>query len=140
MRRARSCILVLLAVAVAALGATGCGGSKVEADEVDLPAPVLTIPQDSSADTARADRGDSESATETPTPTPTADAGAAAGTAQGGATGGTTGGTTQEPATGGAGAGQTTTQQADPGTTGGAGADQDFDTFCAENPGACPQQ
>ena len=128
MRSARPTLAAALSVLALVLLA-GCGGNQIEADQVQVSPPTLTIPKDDTAaaeDTPDAD----ETATATPTPTVDASGGAAA-------TAAPTQPPATAPATGGAGAttGETTTGNANPG---GAQAEENFDTFCEENPGACP--
>ena len=128
MRGTTATLLTLLLAS--ALAVSGCGGSQIAADEVTVDPPTLTIPKDSKISAASTPDADA-TATATATVDPAT-----------GATGTTgTSGTTAAPATG---TGGTTAAPAAPaataapqGNTGGASADQDFDEFCANNPGAC---
>ncbi len=121
-----------------ALVAAGCGGDQIAAEEVTGEPPTLTIPKDTKLTAASRAKDDAD-ADATATPTATADASTTGGATTGtgaaaatpaapaaGTTGGTTGGTTP-----------TQPQTQAPADTGGASADQDFDEFCANNPGAC---
>ena len=127
----------LLALLLAlALLAAGCGGAEVAYQEVKLPPPTLTVPDEGDAPAA----DDDPDADETPTPTPTPADGTAGGTTGGttpGTTGGTTGGATTPGTTGGTSTPAPQATQAPSQDTGGATADEGLDQFCADNPGAC---
>jgi hypothetical protein len=129
---------VVSAAVLAALFATGCGGSQVQADPVPSGPVVLTLPHDSQlAPGAASTTKSSSSATPTPTPTPTPAAGTGTGTGTSSSGSGTTGNTTA-PSTGGAQTPQQAPAQATPKpATGGADANQGLDQFCQDNPGAC---
>jgi len=128
----RGTTAAFLLLPVVALSAAGCGGNQIAADEVSVAPPTLAIPKDSKlAGAARPSASATPSASTTATPTAgtgTAPSGAATGaaTAAPAAGGGTTGGT-----------GTGTAPATPPANTGGASPDQDFDEFCANNPGAC---
>jgi hypothetical protein len=126
MRSARPTLAAALTLLALVLLA-GCGGNQIEADQVQASPPTLTIPKD---DTAPAEDTPDADETATPTPTPTVDPAVAAAPTQAPAT---------APGTGGAGA-TTGEAPADTGNAnpGGAQAEENFDTFCQENPGACP--
>jgi hypothetical protein len=143
MRAARTATSLLCTVALA-VGAAGCGGSKVDYQEVPGPPADVTIPSDTGS------LGDSASGDATPTPTPTATAepgGTTAPDTQSGSTGttpstGTDSGTTGTTGTSGtdSGGASAPTQQdsASNDTAPPAGSDaQQFEDFCAQNPGAC---
>jgi type II secretory pathway pseudopilin PulG len=131
--RGRTALLTI--IAVLPFAAAGCGGDQIAADEVTVEPPTLTIPKDTKLTTTTRADADADA---TPTPTETADAATGTSGTTAPSTGGTSG-TTAPPAggtTGGTTGGGTTTT-APPADTGGASADQDFDKFCANNPGAC---
>jgi hypothetical protein len=125
-----------LAVPVLALtfAVAGCGGSQVTVKEVPgSDPPALTVPGSGAALAPEATASATPTATETPDAsaaqaTATPDAATGDGTAQS-APEGTTGGGTAAPD----GQDSATTDQPPP-----AGSDaQQFEDFCAENPGAC---
>ena len=136
-----SAVPTILILVFCAFAAAGCGGNQIAADEVTVAPPTLTIPEDAKLTTASRSKSDDADADADATATPTATADATTGTS--GTAPGTTGGTTGAAApstggtTGGTTGGGTTTTQQPPADTGGASADQDFDEFCANNPGAC---
>jgi hypothetical protein len=126
-------VVLLLATVLAAAFAAGCGGSKVDAEEVEAPPTTLTLPRggdtlasedsssgssSSSADEDEDDEDADATATATPGSAATAAPTATATAAPGGGTGG-------------AGTG---TDDSGTGQSGGA----NFDEFCQQNPGACP--
>jgi cell division septation protein DedD len=114
-------------IAMLTLALAGCGGATVTVEEVPGDPPQLTIPGDGAALAPAA----TASPTATPTATvdantaavtPTPDAGAAATPTPEG----TTGGGTTAPDTG------APAPTPSPGSS-----DDEFEAFCAENPGAC---
>lgn len=128
MGRTRPLLFSLIAVLL--LGASGCGGNQISADEVTSDPPALELPEGGTTastqlqEDAGSDDEDEPDEDATPTPTPTASGGTAPAPA---AT------PTPAPATG----GTQPQQQAAPEDTGGATADEGLDQFCADNPGAC---
>ena len=138
----------LLISAVLAVGAVGCGGSEVSYNEVPGPPADVTIPDDNSS-LSGGTSGDA-SGDATPTATPTPETGAAAPEDQTGDTGTNTAAPTDAgtaPATDGTDAAPTdsggTTAPAEPDSPANDAAPpegseaQQFEDFCAENPGAC---
>jgi hypothetical protein len=135
-------------IAVLALGAAACGGGEVEYEEVPGAPAGVTIPDDAStleggSDTSATDDG---SATETPTP----DAGTTVPDDQSGAvgtdpaastdTGAATAPSTDTGATTDSGGSTAPAQEDGPAndTAPPAGSEaEQFEAFCAENPGAC---
>jgi hypothetical protein len=119
MRRNAAAVLAAVAVAFAA-GA--CGDDEDVADVVPRSTPELTVPSET---TALGAPRTTETSTTATTPTTTAPPAAAAPSAPAATTpsSGTTGGTPSQ------GTGQT------PNTGGTSG--QEFESFCADNPGAC---
>ena len=147
MRAARTATTILIA-AVLSLGAVGCGGSEVDYREVPGPPADVTIPDDSGALEGSGDSaGDDASATATPTP----DDAIAAPEDQSGAAGTDTAAATEPPAPASDGTTDTgagtdsggSTAPAEPDgpsndTAPPAGSEaEQFEAFCAENPGAC---
>jgi hypothetical protein len=121
-------------IALLALTLAGCGGSKVTVEEVPGDPVQLTVPGTGAALKPQATATATASAT--PTATTTGSTGTSSGTAQSttppststGTGTGTTGGGTQAPSTD-----SSTNDQPPP-----AGSDaQQFEDFCAQNPGAC---
>ena len=151
MRAARTATFLLIA-AVLALGAAGCGGSEVSYEEVPGAPAGVPIPSDtSSLDGGGAADADAD-ADAGPDATPTADpeTGVAPPEDQSGDTGTNTAAGTDTgtaPATGGTDAAPTdsggTTAPAEPDGPANDAAPpegseaQQFEDFCAENPGAC---
>ena len=142
MRAARSATALLCTVAFAA-GVAGCGGSELDYEEVPGPPVEVAIPS------ATVEAGGSADAKATPTPTATPEAGGTtAPSDQSGATG-TTPSTGTGTASTGTGTGTTGTDSG--GATAPAQEDsaandtappagseaQQFEDFCAQNPGAC---
>ena len=140
MRAARTATALLCTVALAAF-ATGCGGSELDYEEVPGPPVEVSIPSET------VESGGSADADATPTPTATAepgsttapsdqsgDTGAAPSTGTGTASAGTdTSGTDSGGATAPAEEDSATNDTAPP-----AGSEaQQFEDFCAQNPGAC---
>ena len=120
-----------LAVATVVAGAVlgGCGGDDDVADVVPRSTPELTVP----AATTGLEAGQTSTTPTTPTtttPTPGTPAPSAPGAAGGAAAPVTPGATGGAPATGGT---QTPPTGGAPATGG-----EQFQDFCAENPGACP--
>ena len=160
MRAARTATTVLIS-AVLALGAVGCGGSKVEHEEVPGP-PVTVLPPDDNSTlegSGNGDAGAEDSATATPTSTPTPPEPGAAVPSDDQTSTDTAAATTPPPpppsdgtADTGAGTGTGTDGTTDGGGTAapaqpdgpsndtappaGSEAEQ-FEAFCTENPGAC---
>ncbi len=136
MRAARTATTLLLTAALAA-GAVGCGGSEVDYQEVPGPPVEVTIPSESVDSAAGGD------ATPTPTPTATAEPGATtAPSDQSGSTTEPSAGTgTSTDAAGTDSGGATAPAQEDSAsndTAPPAGSEaQQFEDFCAQNPGAC---
>ncbi len=136
-RAARTATALLCTVALAG-AAAGCGGSQIDYQEVPGPPADVAIPSDSSS------LGDS-TATATPTPTATAEpGGTTAPSGQSGATGtapsaSTDTGTAGTPGTDSGGASAPAQEDsASNDTAPPAGSDaQQFEDFCAQNPGAC---
>jgi hypothetical protein len=140
----------LLISAVLALGAAGCGGSEVSYEEVPGAPASVPIPNDnSSLDGGGAADADAD-ADATPTPTPDPETGAVPPEDQSGDTGANTAAPTDTgtaPDTGGTDAAPTesggTTAPAEPDGPDSDAAPpegseaQQFEDFCAENPGAC---
>ena len=138
MRAARSATALLCTVALAA-GIAGCGGGEIDYEEVPGPPVEVSIPSETveAGDSADAD------ATATPTPTPepgsttapsdqSGDTGAAPSTGTGTASTGTDG-TDSGGATAPAEEDSAANDTAPP-----AGSEaQQFEDFCAQNPGAC---
>jgi hypothetical protein len=148
-RAARTATTVLIAAALS-LGAIGCGGSEVDYQEVPGQPADVSIPDDSSTLEGSGDSGASgDDASATPTPTP--EDGTAVPEDQSGAAGTDTAAATQPtaPASDGTtdtGAGTDSggsTAPAEPDgpsndTAPPAGSEaEQFEAFCAENPGAC---
>ena len=140
MRAARTATALLCTVALAAF-ATGCGGSELDYEEVPGPPVEVSIPSET------VESGGSAGADATPTPTATAepgsttapsdqsgDTGAAPSTGTGTASAGTdTSGTDSGGATAPAEEDSAANDTAPP-----AGSEaQQFEDFCAQNPGAC---
>jgi hypothetical protein len=123
---------LVVPMSMLALALAGCGGNTVTVQEVPGEPAQLTVPGTAAA--LAPDATATPTATSTPTvaastsqATPVPDAGTADGTAET-APEGTTGGGTEAP---------TTTDPA-PAATPPAGSNADeFEAFCAENPGAC---
>jgi hypothetical protein len=145
-RAARTATTVLIS-AVLALGAASCGGSEVEYDEVPGPPADVSIPSDTST---LEGSGDTTGASGDATPTPTPDAAVpedqsgAAGTDTAAATqpsAPTSDGTTDTGATAPDSGGSTAPAEPDGpsnDTAPPAGSEaEQFEAFCAENPGAC---
>ena len=141
-RAARTATALLCTVALAA-GAAGCGGSEIDYQEVPGPPADVAIPSES---VEGGGAGDDASAT--PTPTATAEPGGttapsdqsgAAGTAPSAST--DTGATDTSGTAGTDSGGATAPAQEDSAandTAPPAGSDaQQFEDFCAQNPGAC---
>jgi hypothetical protein len=138
MRAARSATALLCTVALAA-GITGCGGGEIDYEEVPGPPVEVSIP----SETVEAGNGADADATPTPTPTPepgsttapsdqSGDTGAAPSTGTGTASTGTT-----DSDSGGATAPAEEDSAAND-TAPPAGSEaQQFEDFCAQNPGAC---
>jgi hypothetical protein len=120
-------------ISMLTLAVAGCGGASVTVTEAPGEPPQLTVPG------GGAQLNPNATATATATATPTADADTAQATATPAAsTGEATTPTTPEGTTGG---GTTAPDGTDSATTdkppaAGSGADE-FEAFCAENPGAC---
>ena len=136
MRAARTATTLLCTAALAA-GAAGCGGSEVEYEEVPGPPVEVAVPSETVESAAGGDA--------TPTPTPTATAEPGADTAPSDQSGSTTepstgSGTSTGPAgtdSGGATAPAEEDSAAND-TAPPAGSEaQQFEDFCAQNPGAC---
>jgi hypothetical protein len=147
--------LLLLTFAALALGIAACGGSEVDYEEVPGPPANVPIPNDTSAlDAGSGDAGRDSDADADATPTPDPDTGTVPPEDQSGDTGtntaagtdtGTDTGATPAPA------GTDTAPTDSGGTTAPAEPDsptsdtpppegseaQQFEDFCAENPGAC---
>src|SRR5215218_5914177 len=121
--RAARTATALLCTAALAVGAAGCGGSEIDYQEVPGPPVDVAIPSGSgSGSGSSGDAAASGDATATPTP---------AATATSGATG--TAGTDSGGATAPAGDDSAANDTAPP-----AGSDaEQFESFCAQNPGAC---
>ena len=136
-------IAALLGIALLTVAAAGCGGTDAGAPQVPGPPAEVAIPDSgqspadtaaSAQDRASGDRSTSSSATPTPTP----DSSGSTGTGATGSTGsGTTTGSTGD-TSGGTAAPDTGTDSASNDTAPPAGSDaQQFEDFCAQNPGAC---
>ena len=140
MRAARTAT-ALLCTAFLAAGATGCGGSELDYQEVPGPPVAVPIPSETVGATASGD------ANATPTPTATAEpGGTTAPSDQTGSTDSSTGtaegtGTASTGTTGSDSGGATAPAEEDSATNDTAppaGSDaQQFEDFCAQNPGAC---
>jgi hypothetical protein len=129
-------ISALVVVGLLALVAVGCGGGDTAAMEVPGPPADVSIPQSDTppADAAASQGNDSGSATATPTATPDSSTGASTDT---GASTGTDTGTTTDSG-GGTAAPDTSTDSETNDTPPPDGSDaQQFEDFCAQNPGAC---
>ena len=152
MRAARTAS-ILTATALLALGAAGCGGSKVDYQEVPGGPVGVSIPTDPNLDTSGSDSSASASATPTPTPTPSSgttapsdqsgstgtDTSSGTGTADtgtGGTSTDTSSGTTGSGSGGASAPGSEDTANSDSPPPAGSDAQQ-FEDFCAQNPGAC---
>jgi hypothetical protein len=141
MRAARTATALLCTVALAAF-ATGCGGSELDYEEVPGPPVEVSIPSET------VESGGSADADATPTPTATAepgsttapsdqsgDTGAAPSTGTGTAT---TGGTDASGTDSGGATAPAEEDSATNDTAPPAGSEaQQFEDFCAQNPGAC---
>jgi hypothetical protein len=143
MRAARSATALLCTVALAAFAA-GCGGSELDYEEVPGPPVEVSIPSGTveSGGNADADAGGDA----TPTPTATAEPGSTtAPSDQSGSTGTTpstdTGDTASSDTSGTDSGGATAPAEEDSATNDTAppaGSEaQQFEDFCAQNPGAC---
>ena len=132
MRRLRPAVLLVLSLLSIVIA--GCGGGEVEYEQVTAKPPVIPIPDGSATGDLSAGEdagGEDANAEKTPTPTPTATGGT-------GATAAPPAATAAPPTdTGGAAPEEEQPAQEQPEDTGGAQADDQFDPFCADNPGAC---
>ena len=139
MRAARSATALLCTIALAAFAA-GCGGSELDYEEVPGPPAEVSIPSETVES-----GGASADANATPTPTATAEPGSTtAPDDQSGATGTapSTGTGTASTGTGGTDSGGATAPAEEDSATNDtappAGSEaQQFEDFCAQNPGAC---
>ena len=135
MRAARTATALLCTAALAA-GAAGCGGSEVEYQEVPGPPVEVAAPSETVDAAAGGD------APPTPTPTATTEPGATAPSDQSGSAGEPSADTGTSPdAAGTDSGGATAPAQEDSAandTAPPAGSEaQQFEDFCAQNPGAC---
>jgi hypothetical protein len=136
MLRFASLLILVAALAVV----SGCGGSKVSADEVPGPPVALTVPEvtkggsDALAGNSNSSSSSSTSADATPTPTATT-TGQSNTTAPSTSTGTTQSGTSTNGTTGGT--QQTQQNNTTNNTQSQNGGQQPFDDFCKNNPGAC---
>jgi hypothetical protein len=124
-------LAAILTTGLLALAAAGCGGGNGAAPQVPGPPADVAIPESSQAPTApKSDSSASPTATPDSTSTPDSSASGSTGTDTGTTAGGTASGGTTSP--------DTTADSPTNDTAPPAGSDaQQFEDFCAQNPGAC---
>jgi hypothetical protein len=134
----RGRITALLTAGLLALVAAGCGGSDTPATQVPGPPADVTVPESSNPPGSGSGSGSDSSSSATPTATSTPDSGTGGTSGDTGTTTGSTGTGTTGDANGGTAAPDTGTDSAsnDQPPPDGSNAQQ-FEDFCAQNPGAC---
>jgi hypothetical protein len=134
----RGRITALVTAGLMAFVAAGCGGSDTSATQVPGPPVDVTIPESSNPPGSGAASGSNSGASATATPTSTPDSSTGGTSGDTGTTTGSTGTGTTGDATGGTAAPDTGTDSAtnDQPPPDGSNAQQ-FEDFCAQNPGAC---